>query len=285
MHKFYATFFQSDRMSVQSTEILHETAASLQEALSGADAVFGAGSTVDPFLLATELPQKLLDPQHANVLILNALLLSLFFLYILHVYRYRDYIAMMFNASAVKGHLSQLVEDQAVSFRTFLRSASGVALLALLAILLKAALVWDAADPVISLPAAFDPYLLPVAIGLILSVWLYKRIATGIIAGLSANYEEMGKIRLFGRMLFVLSFAVLTPVVLLCGLSDPKQYPILFGIFIILLIIILLHYLWKSFSFFVARKISILQWFLYLCAVEIMPISFFILLARRGFVL
>ena len=272
-------------MSVQSTEILHETAASLPEALSGADAVFGAGSTVDPFLLATELPQKLLDPQHANVLILNALLLSLFFLYILHVYRYRDYIAMMFNASAVKGHLSQLVEDQAVSFRTFLRSANGVALLALLAILLKAALVWDAADPVISLPAAFDPYLLPVAIGLILSVWLYKRIATGIIAGLSANYEEMGKIRLFGRMLFVLSFAVLTPVVLLCGLSDPKQYPILFGIFIILLIITLLHYLWKSFSFFVARKISILQWFLYLCAVEIMPISFFILLARRGFVL
>ena len=43
-----------------------------------------------------------------------------------------------------------------------------------------------------------------------------------------------------------------------------------------------LLYLAKSYRFFVARDVSILQWILYLCAVELFPISFFVLVVARN---
>ena len=64
------------------------------------------------------------------------------------------------------------------------------------------------------------------------------------------------------------------PLILLFLLTSPDTGHILsFGI-LILGGALLLLYLKESLMLFLSKKISILHWFLYLCAVEIFPVSF-----------
>ena len=66
----------------------------------------------------------------------------------------------------------------------------------------------------------------------------------------------------------------LCPLILLFLLASPDTGHILsFGI-LILGGALLLLYLKESLMLFLSKKISILHWFLYLCAVEIFPVSF-----------
>ena len=71
-----------------------------------------------------------------------------------------------------------------------------------------------------------------------------------------------------------LSVVFLCPLILLFLLASPDTGHILsFGI-LILGGALLLLYLKESLMLFLSKKISILHWFLYLCAVEIFPVSF-----------
>ncbi len=271
-------------MAVQTDTITVNSDLSLLSAgRTGAEAVFGKASTLDASLTIPADPQPISDPQAGNTMILNGLLLLLFFLYAVLVYRYRSSITALFGACVVKGHLNQLAEEQSVTFRSFLRLANAATLLAVLAAGLKAALEWQKHDPASFIPAPLVPWLAAIGAAIGLLLWIYKRLIGGIIALLSADRENVGKIFLFHRILFVGAGMVLIPLALLLGLSDFQEYKTIFHLSFALLSGGLLYALAKSFSFFLYRKISILQWFLYLCAVEIVPISFFVLLALRDF--
>lgn len=271
-------------MAVQTDTITVLPDASLLSAdPTGPEAVFGNTGTLNASLTTTADPRPLSDPQANNVMILNGLLLLLFFLYVVLVYRYRSSIVALFGASVVKGHLNQLSEEQSVTFRSFLRLANATTLLAVLAAGLKGAIEWQKYDPASFIPAPFVPWLAAIGVAIGLLLWLYKRLIGGIIALLSSDPGNVGKIFVFHRILFVGSGMVFIPLLFLVGLTDFQEYKFLFYLYFALLAGLSLYALAKSFSFFLSRKISILQWFLYLCAVEIVPISFFVLLALRDF--
>jgi hypothetical protein len=248
-----------------------------------AGAVFGPAGTLNATLAVVAEPRPVAGRPDGNRLILDGLLLLLFCVYCLLIYRCRPVVAALFNAVSIKGHLNQLAEDQSVSFRSFLRSANAAALLGVLAAGLKAALEWQEHDPGSFLPAPWVPYLALVGVGIGAALWIYKRLVGGMIALLSADAETVGKISLFHRILFAGSGLVFIPLVLLLGTEDVLRHKYLLFISLAVPAGLLFYALTKSFSFFLARKISILQWFLYLCAVEIVPISFFVLLALRDF--
>lgn len=247
-----------------------------------AEAVFGPFSQLKA-VVPVDPPQKEVNDQRLNELMLDGLTVALFALYFIRLFRHRSSIGLLFRSLAVKGQFDQLIDEQSVAFRSFIRSFRSLGFLVVLALIFKACLIWNATPSVVRIPENYLPFLLPVLIGVLLAILCYKWLITGTIAVLSGQTGRVENIRTFNRIYFVTATFLLTPVVLLTTLSDPATQRVLFALEATLLIVLVLYYVGKSFSFFVSRKISILQWILYLCAVEIMPVSFFVLFAARGF--
>ena len=254
----------------------------LREAVT-ANEVFGAGTRMLVSVPDGAPRLSETDRQESNELMLDGLVVPIFFLYIAVLFRYRLSIFRLFRSLTIPGQFDQLIEEQSVSFRNFIRSARLTGFLALLAIAFKGCLIWLAADPANPLPEGLNGLILPLLAAALLAILCYKRLATGTISLLSGQKGKVENIRTFNRVFFTAAALVLTPAALLCTLTAPGQTQIFFTVEIIVLIFLVLYYFAKSFSFFVSRKISILQWILYLCAVEIWPVSFFVLFARRGF--
>ena len=74
---------------------------------------------------------------------------------------------------------------------------------------------------------------------------------------------------------------IATPFLALWLLAPAGEGKIWFWVIIIELVVSLILYLQETLSLFISKKISILHWFLYLCGVEIFPISLLILLTVR----
>ncbi len=246
------------------------------------ETVFGS-ATQWRAAVPTDSPQEKADPQQLNGLLLDGLTIVLFVLYFTLLFRHRSSIGVLLRALTVRGQFGQLIDEQSVAFRQFIGSARATGFLALLIVLFKGCLVWIAAAPALRIPEAYLPFLPLLPAGALLVVGCYKRIVTGTIAVLSGRENRIDSLRTFDRIYFVVASLAFTPIVLLAALADPTHERILFVLCFILLILLLLYYIIKNISFFLSRNLSILQWMLYLCAVEILPVSFFVLFIRRGF--
>ncbi len=82
----------------------------------------------------------------------------------------------------------------------------------------------------------------------------------------------------------MLAFATIlaTPPLFLLLLTPPATNRFWLWVIIIELFVSVVLYLRETLTLFLSKKISILHWFLYLCIVEIFPLSFCILLAERS---
>lgn len=123
--------------------------------------------------------------------------------------------------------------------------------------------------------------LLPSALGLLVALPLLQALVLVAVGQLTLSLDlAQGIIRL-KVVITALASLLSMPFALLVVLSPPGEgttwlYPI--GL---VCIILLLLYLKESFTLFLAKKVSILHWFLYLCAVELLPISFIVIKAMR----
>ena len=70
---------------------------------------------------------------------------------------------------------------------------------------------------------------------------------------------------------FVLATVAVAPLLLISQVA--VGYDIWFIMASITAILVMVLYLWESLELFISKKISILHWFLYLCAVEIVPLT------------
>ena len=248
---------------------------------ASAETLFGS-STQPVFRLESRPPQVIREDISVNILMLDGMAVLLFLLFSLQLFRHRASVGLLFRSLVVKGQFDQLIEEQSVSFRLFIRGMRIAGFLALLALLFRGVLIGDGSSAM-DFPEKMMPFLLPLLVSALLCVLFYKRIFMWLISVLSRRNDRADSIRVFNRIWFVTATVLSTPVILLCVLADPVSQKFVFVICFIVLVFLLLYYLAKSFSFFVSRKISILQWILYLCAVEIWPVSFFVLFGLRGF--
>ena len=113
-------------------------------------------------------------------------------------------------------------------------------------------------------------------------VGVLQRFMLAVCGALTRNTGfTSGLIRL-RKLLIVLSMALLLPFTFLFCLSAQTDKNVL-GIGILAVLVLqLLFFLFKTYQFFIAQKVSILYWFLYLCTVEFFPISLLVLLAVRS---
>jgi len=84
------------------------------------------------------------------------------------------------------------------------------------------------------------------------------------------------------KTVFVLMTVLLVPILLLLALNrNPISALIMAWVLAAGIVLGLWLLLYKTFTLFVSQKVSILYWFLYLCTIEIFPVSSIAILAAR----
>ena len=108
------------------------------------------------------------------------------------------------------------------------------------------------------------------------------QLATVRLAGaVTLSQPFISQIVLLKRTYFALAVIVTSPVLLLFALCPRGTGGVWFCIIVIELIVTAILYLREVLNLFISKKVSILHWILYLCIVEVFPVSLLWLLVAR----
>ena len=112
-------------------------------------------------------------------------------------------------------------------------------------------------------------------------VVLYQMTVVRLTGAVTLSQPFISQLVLLKRTYFSLGVIVTSPALLLFALCPRGTGNVWFCIIIIELAVTAGLYLRETLNLFIAKKISILHWFLYLCMVQILPISLLWLLTAR----
>ncbi len=238
---------------------------------------FGPGSRLSAG--ASGYPRPLETASWIDNYAYEALVVGVFITFCFLVYRYRDNLLALFKMQTMGQPLEKMYEEQTLFFKSFLRIAlllSGL-LLSALAIRLLALFPPDVAFSTLGFNLAVPAILVCVAL-----VMLYRYLMNGVIGTLTQNPDFFACYRFMGRVWSALGSVSLVPLFLIAALYEAPAARGVLYLLLALLAVLLLGYLGNSLRFFVQRNVSILQWILYLCAVEIFPLSLLLFLFLRS---
>lgn len=112
-------------------------------------------------------------------------------------------------------------------------------------------------------------------------VVIFQAVIIRIIAAVTLSQPFIAQLSLLRRTYFALGVIITSPTLLLFALCPRGTGGAWFIVGAVELIITAVLYLRESLNLFISKKISILLWILYLCTVEVFPISLLWLLAAR----
>lgn len=212
----------------------------------------------------------------------SLLVLAIIAFYCLMLYQHLgDAVQLIGRVTRERASGERLSEDSNGDYARFLN------LCTTLGILLTGVTVTRMAAPMLHLtPLALWPQsgafwgavALAVGLGVVI---LYQVGVCALVGRLTYTQHLLEQLFILKRTFFALLTIVATPFLALWLLTPAGETNLWFWVIIIELIITLILYLQETLSLFISKKISILHWFLYLCAVEIFPISFLVLWAVR----
>ncbi len=110
---------------------------------------------------------------------------------------------------------------------------------------------------------------------------VFQAAVVSAVGAVTLSQPLMGQLLQFKRTYFSLAVILAVPPLLLLVLAPPGTGALWIVAAIVLSAVPFLLYLIESLRLFISKKVSILHWFLYLCTVEIFPISLLYLLAAR----
>ena len=114
-----------------------------------------------------------------------------------------------------------------------------------------------------------------------IGVVLFQLAAVRLAGAVTLSQPFISQIVLLKRTYFTLAVIITSPVLLLFALCPRGTGGVWFCIIVIELIVTAILYLREVLNLFISKKISILHWILYLCTVEVFPISLLWMLAVR----
>lgn len=114
-----------------------------------------------------------------------------------------------------------------------------------------------------------------------LCVGLFQRGVVWLAGAVTLSQPFVSQLMLLKRTYFTLGVIVTVPALLLFALCPRGTGDVWFCIIVIELLATAFLYLRETLNLFLSKKISILHWILYLCTVEVFPISLIWLLAAR----
>lgn len=241
--------------------------------------VFGTASAVVPAQSYTAVAAH---PLTANLIFQGTVLLFAA-AYIVLLYRHlNDALTVFSRLTRTHNAADRGSDNQGVTgFTRFLNIAVIIGLLFVGIAAVKAAELFLPADFTQILPAALLPAVAAVAIAACLILALYQSALMHLTGMITLSRSFVMQLMSLKRIYFVLMGLVTTPALLLFALCPPGSGKVWFYVIVVQLIITTLLYLRESLNLFLSKKVSILHWFLYLCTVEIFPISLLWFAAAR----
>ncbi len=209
------------------------------------------------------------------------LLVGLVCLYATLIYRHLGDVRLLLARMTLTGSAGErLQEDSGSSFSKFLTICGWLGLGLLSAAVVRVAAPALPIEWVAQMPEWAALTVVVALLGAFLLVLLYQAGVTALVGVLTFSQPLMQQLWLVKRMLFALMTILCAPPLLLLLAGDtPSRFWL--WVIIIELIISAILYLHETRTLFLSKKISILHWFLYLCTVEIFPISLLWLLVLR----
>ena len=114
-----------------------------------------------------------------------------------------------------------------------------------------------------------------------LGIAAYQTIAVRLAGALTHSQPFIAQLMLLKRTCFALGMILISPPLLLFALCPQGTGGVWFCIIAVELAAAAVLYLKETLNLFLSKKVSILHWFLYLCTVEVFPVSLLWLLAVR----
>lgn len=211
----------------------------------------------------------------------EVLLVGIFLLFCYLIYNFRGSILLLARMLVLRITPEKVFEEQTLFFKQFMTLCSLLGVLVVTGFIVKVGdgMGLDRFLPATS-PLIYHGAVLAVlvAVGVI---WVYKYLLLKLIGGITRSGDFFRQHGFLTHLYGAVVYLILTPLLLMFSFGSERESRVLFWIILGLLALVGLLYLSKSYRFFVERKVSTLQWILYLCAVEIFPVSLFVLAGLR----
>lgn len=206
-----------------------------------------------------------------TTLLYSLLVVVLVFLYIRCLYRYFDDIAALFGSvfgrsTTPTGRTGERRRSDIFYGslgKLFMLGAGFVGLLAGI-VCLRAEMVM-AADVQL-----FMPFVVMVLFLMVVTLQYGMLSVVGAVTRSTAEVASLMRIRL---VYFVLATVMVAPVMLMALMGSAAAYDLWFKVATVGAGVVAILFIRESIKFFIHKKVSILHWFLYLCTVEILPLS------------
>lgn len=116
-------------------------------------------------------------------------------------------------------------------------------------------------------------YLPFVVVGVFVLVICVQYVMLAIIGFLTRSMGEVSALMRIRLIYFVLAALLVAPILLVAQMGDGGGYEVWQKVGLIAAFIAFVLFVRESVGFFISKKVSILHWFLYLCTVEILPLT------------
>lgn len=201
--------------------------------------------------------------------------------YCITLYFYRQQSRALVGVFRSKLYVDNMLGERNYTFDNFLNSIVALGVLTLSLAAVKAADITVGGDIANVLPEWAVLLLAPVVWVLLGVIFLYQTLMLKAAGTLTYGQKFISRLRYLRKIGFAVFAVLLTPFFLMFSTAADRGALLLFAIISALLLVMAVFYVARTGMLFVDEKISKLYWFLYLCGVEIFPVSFMLLSVRK----
>ena len=116
-------------------------------------------------------------------------------------------------------------------------------------------------------------YAVPLSIGVFLAIIIAQSIVLSVVGVVTQSLSMVSALIRVRLIYFVLCVVIVAPILLIALLGQGAAYQVWMNMGLVAVAATLLLYAKESVELFISKKVSILHWILYLCAVEILPFT------------
>ena len=241
--------------------------------------VFGNQSiALDPVVLTDVIEPIALS----SCITFKILTIVLFLAYTYYMYYFKGYIRSSFSATFRPKILEKLMVENSYIFETFMRF---IIISGIITVSLATLRILEITNPYLTLniSANTSPDIKVFAIlALITLIYLFKLTSLYLVGKLTYSDIFIASLIRYLKLNIISYTLILIPLYLLLYQSFGIWQTILLSLIAISIVLISFLLFFNSYRLFIQQKVSILYWFLYLCAVEFLPLSLVILLVCKN---
>ena len=125
----------------------------------------------------------------------------------------------------------------------------------------------------VGVPEKVMLYMPLVVVGTFLSVIIVQYLLLGVVGLVTRSYGDVASLMRIRLTYFVLATVLASPIILMALIGTGASADAWLKVSFIVLGVVAILFVKESIGFFISKKVSILHWILYLCTVEILPLS------------